>query len=264
MKIKYRSFLAVIFCSILLLGCGGKGGDDGPDPITWEDIQLSFSQLDLSPGMRDVSIEIATNVFWTFRLVVPELETGETAPLFIDMHGESNGDAMAHTFSYNCYLKNGLEDIKAFIIVPNAGQEQWYDQNNQIQVQSLVALAKQYLPVAPNKVVAIGYSNGGNATWLFTENAPEIFSAGIAMASSYSMQNLDGTFRKIDVPLYVIHGSDDQLFPIATTKAWVDGSIEAGSDITFVEATGLGHYVPCSYVPYIKEAITWLQTTVWN
>tara|TARA_R110001599_G_scaffold327339_1_gene540261 strand:+ start:611 stop:1402 length:792 start_codon:yes stop_codon:yes gene_type:complete len=263
MKLKYRSFLAVAIFSISVLSCGG-GGDDGPDPITWEDVQLSFSQLDLSPGVKDHSIEVAANVFWTFRLVVPELETGETAPLFIDMHGESGGAANAHQTSYDCYLEEGLEGLKAFMLIPNAGQEQWYDQNNQVQIQSLISLAKDYLSVDPNKVVAMGYSNGGNATWLFTDNAPQLFSAGIAMASSYSTRNQDGSFRKINVPLYVIHGSDDQLFPIETTKAWVDGSISAGSDITFVEATGLGHYEPCNYVPYVKDAITWLQTTVWN
>ena len=54
------------------------------------------------------------------------------------------------------------------------------------------------------------------------------------------------------------------LFPIETTKGYVDASIAAGSDIQFVTAEGLGHFEPCEYVPYLKEAVTWLETEVWN
>jgi predicted peptidase len=132
------------------------------------------------------------------------------------------------------------------------------------RVQGLLQLAAKFWPVDLERVVATGYSNGGNASWLFAELAPNIFSAGIPMASSYDLTNMDGSGRKIEVPMYVIHGENDELFPIEITKNWVDLSIQAGSDITFVVAAGLSHYEPCSYSPYLKEAVTWLKETVWK
>ncbi|MBK8556750.1 MAG: hypothetical protein IPL65_13705 [Lewinellaceae bacterium] len=64
--------------------------------------------------------------------------------------------------------------------------------------------------------------------------------------------------------MYVIHGENDELFPLAETQSWVDQTIAAGSDITFVVAPGLTHYAPCDYVPYIQDAVTWLKDVVWQ
>jgi pimeloyl-ACP methyl ester carboxylesterase len=83
------------------------------------------------------------------------------------------------------------------------------------------------------------------------------------MASSYDVHDLNGDVRVWDVPLYVIHGENDELFPLAETQGWVDATVNAGSDVTFVIAPGLGHYTPCDYVPYLKEAAIWLKETVW-
>ena len=83
------------------------------------------------------------------------------------------------------------------------------------------------------------------------------------MASSYSTTGPDDQPRKIDTPLYVIHGENDELFPLAETQAWVDQSVEAGSTIEFVVAPGLTHNQACDYVPYLKDAIEWLNTSVW-
>ena len=33
--------------------------------------------------------------------------------------------------------------------------------------------------------------------------------------------------------------------------------------IFFVVADGLGHYTPCDYVPYLKDAAIWLKEIVW-
>jgi dipeptidyl aminopeptidase/acylaminoacyl peptidase len=84
------------------------------------------------------------------------------------------------------------------------------------------------------------------------------------MASSYNPVEFDGTIPKIDVPLYVIHGEDDELFPVAETQAFVDQSRSAGSEIEFVIAPGLTHFKPCEYVDVLKTAVTWVATEIWN
>lgn len=113
----------------------------------------------------------------------------------------------------------------------------------------LVTLALKYWDIDPTKVVVLGYSNGGNGSWFYAETLPMLFSAGIPMASSYSTIGTDGQPRKIDIPLYVIHGENDELFPLAETQAWVNQSIEAGSFIEFVVAPGLTHNKPAITFP---------------
>ena len=73
---------------------------------------------------------------------------------------------------------------------------------------------------------------------------------------------LKGWFK--NQPFLVIQGINDALFPLATTEGYVNASIDVGSNITFVIAAGLGHYQPCDYVSYLRDAATWLITDVWN
>ena len=44
----------------------------------------------------------------------------------------------------------------------------------------------------------------------------------------------------------------------------IQGIRQKRSDVEFVIAEGLEHFNPCSYVPYVKEAANWLETTVWK
>lgn len=96
------------------------------------------------------------------------------------------------------------------------------------------------------------------------EAYPQVFSAGIALATSYNTLTIEGEARKIKTPLYVIHSSGDELFPLEQTQDWVDRTIAAGSDIKFVIADGLSHYAPCDYTSYFADAVQWLQEDVWQ
>lgn len=249
---------------VLLIGCSSS---DSPAPIipnelTFDDVDKAFSELDIKTGTNDFSLDVPGNLKWNFRIIAPDVSDGEKKPLFVHMHGAAGGDPDAHK-STACYMEPGLENIEAFVISPNGGVAQWYEPVNQSQVMGLVNYAIKYLEVDPNKVVVVGYSNGGNGSWFFAETQPTVFSAGIPMASSYNTVGTNGQPRKIDTPLYVIHGENDELFPLAQTQTWVEQSIEAGSQIEFVVAPGLVHNEPCEYVSYLQDAIVWLQTEIW-
>jgi predicted peptidase len=253
--------LIVCFYSLIVLG-SCNSAEEPIDTITFEDIEKEFQAIDISAGIQDVTIKIAENTYWNFRVIPPAtLEAGGN-PLILTFHGASGGSSEAHKGT-DCYVEPGMEHLNGFIISPNADVFQWYDQFNINQVLTLTELAIDNWPVDASKVATNGYSNGGNATWLYVENRPDLFSAGIAMASSYDTSDEDGGGRKIDNPLWVIHGENDELFPVEITQQWAEQSIDAGSDITFIIADSLTHYKPCEYVPYLKEASIWLKDTVW-
>ncbi len=262
MKLKRQSFTLLLLILCAWFACK-KEENPMDKEITIEDIEKSFNQIDLTPGIKDVELEVSNGVFWNFRVIVPDVDMNKKWPLVMSFHGASGGSPDAHK-STECYVEPGFADLSAFIIHPNAGEFEWYEDVNQNKVIILLQLATKYWPINFDRIVASGYSNGGNATWLFAELAPHIFSAGVAMASSYDLRKPDSTGRKIDIPMYVIHGEGDELFPINITRNWVNLSIAAGSDITFVEAKGLTHFKPCEYVPYIKDAVMWLKDDVWK
>ncbi|NNE76258.1 MAG: hypothetical protein HKN31_04215 [Pricia sp.] len=249
---------------LVILGCSSDSSDTPPPKeITFADVEAAFSELEVSTGNNDYSLEVPGNLRWNFRVIAPDDTDGEKLPLFVHLHGAAGGNPDAHK-STSCYMEPALEDTEAYVISPNGGLEQWFEPVNQSQVLGLVTYALKYWNVDPAKVVVVGYSNGGNGSWFFAETQPQVFSAGIPMASSYSTIGTDNQPRKIETPLYVIHGENDDLFPVEETQFWVEQAVDAGSQIEFVVAPGLVHNEPCEYVSFLKEGIEWLKTTVWQ
>lgn len=260
---KRKKITVLIVLSLLLIGCSTDDSSSNPPPRTYADLQADFSLMDFNTGINDVALLNTHGTLWYFRVIMPDVNlTNNDRPLIITLHGASNGNPDAHK-NTDCYAEPGFESLDAIIISPNGGASLWTDFSNQEQVLTLIDLAKTYLPVDANKIVVNGYSNGGNGSWFFAETQPALFSAGIPMASHYNTTN-NGVGRLIDVPLYVIHGEDDELFPVADVQNWVQASVDAGSDITLEIAPGLTHPEPCEYVSYLQNAASWLQNNVWN
>ena len=264
---KLNKTLLLLVTVSTIFSCSTEGTDKEPAPEirTVEDVIADFQNLNIQPGINDVRLEtLVTGTYWNFRVIAPsDASESNKRPLAIDLHGASGGSPSAHK-NTDCYTEEGLQALNAFIIVPNAGFDEWYDSTNQQQILALVDLAKTNWHVNPDQVIITGYSNGGNGSWFFADFYPELFSAAIPMASSYDPARSSGEVPAIEVPLYVIHGEDDELFPLAETQAFVNESIDAGSSIEFVVATGLSHLDVCDYTSYLQDAVTWVQTEIWD
>ena len=253
------SATAILFCS-----CSSDSAKEELEAvdITFEDVERSFSELTVNEGDNDYTLEVPNGLHWNFRVTAPE-SSNEKKPLFINLHGASGGDSNAHK-NTSCYLETATSSVNAFVISPNGGTDLWFEPINQSQVMGIATLAIKYWNIDPNKVVVTGYSNGGIGAWFYAETQAEVFSAGIPLASSYNTTDTNGNPRKIETPLYVIHGENDELFPLAETQAWSNQSVEAGSSIEFIIAEDLTHTQLCDYAPYFEDAVAWLTATVWN
>lgn len=261
----FKQLLVISAIFLLLNGCD----DEGVTPIpkwTWSDTDRSFEELEITPGATiDVVLETPNAPYeYAFTVDVPNtIDEVNGNPLVLQLHGGVGGrHREAHKGT--CLLPV-FESVNAFVISPNADGVQWYDVYNQEKVFRILQMAFDNWPIDNAKLVVTGYSDGANGTWFYSEVYPKIFSAGIAMASSYNTETTKGKARRIETPLYVIHGSEDELFPVTTTQYWVDRTNGAGSDVTFVVADGLSHVAPCDeIVGYFEDAVIWLQEEVWQ
>jgi len=236
-------------------------------PRTAEDVKTDFANIDFKPGINDISLESTTEDFyWNFRVIVPEnASNANKKPLIFSLHGGAQNISPDIHKNTDCLISPGLDGIiDAFIVSPNSNGELWYEQNNLIQILALYDLITTNLPIDLDKIAITGFSDGGNGSWFFSQFYSNLFSAAIPMATSYDTTKSNGNIEPIGIPLYVIHGNDDTLFSIETTEGFVNASIDAGSNITFIIATGLGHYQPCDYVTYLRDAAAWLVSDVWN
>lgn len=257
--------IVLIFSVAVFLSCSSSD-DSNPPPEqrTYTDVQADFQELDFQPGINDVSLVNTFGGEWFFRVIIPEGDlSSNPRPLVMTLHGAAGGSPDAHKTTA-CYAEPGFEAINPIIISPNGGTMDWLQFANQDLVLSLIDLAKDYLPVDDSKIVVNGYSNGGNGAWFYGETQPDLLSAAIPMASSYNTYNTQGNPRRMNIPMYVIHGELDELFPLEETQEWVEATQSVGSDVTLEVAPGLTHNEPCNYVQYLKNAATWLQNDVWN
>ena len=261
---------SVLSLFLIVASCGS---DDDTFEIntsntrTFEDVIADFENIDFQTGVNDLSVESTfNNVFWNFRVIIPESASDlNKRPLVVRLHGAAtivNPDLHKTT---ECLVEPGFALLEPIILSPNSDGFIWYDLPNQEKVTLLTELMQTFLPVDEEKVVIMGYSDGANGAWYYAQHYPELYSAAIPLASAYNpIRPNVNTPVKIDIPMYVIHGSQDQLFPLSNTQGFVDTAVEAGTDLEFVVADGLDHFNSCDYVPYLQDAVTWLQNTVWD
>lgn len=273
MRNKVKGTLSILALICCLLGCSDSflESEIAPVPetiefptLTIEQIENAFSKLAVQTGVNDFSLPIANNQTWDFRLISPELTSTELVPLFVSLHGGARTRRDDAHMGTACLIEPALEGTKAYILSPNSNGLLWYDSANESQVVNLVDFAIKYLNVDPERVVITGYSDGGNGSWFLSDAHPELFSAGIPMATAYGLSYENGILQKTEIPLYAIQGEFDELFPFTNTESYVELSVNAGSDITLIKAIGLTHSVACEYLPYLKDAIDWLKTSVWE
>jgi predicted peptidase len=275
MKYKLKitlTFVTLLFC---VIGCSDSFLEtttdsvviDNTPQLNVEQANQDFSKLPFKTGINDFELNVLFNKKWAFRLSIPLVEEDELIPLFVNLHGSALVPrADAHKRG-DCLIGPALEtaDTKAYILSPNSQAFLWFDPFNETQVVNLVEFAIAHLNVDPKRVVAFGYSDGGFGSWFFADTHPELFSAAIPVAQAYGLITTDGgIIKKTEVPLFVIQGELDELFPFTNTETLVEQSRSAGSEIILVKAIGLSHNVPCSYLPYVEEAVEWLKTSVWQ
>ena len=256
----------VLILALALFSCKKEESNDPPPLRTYQDLENDFDAIDISDeGIDDVSLQATSFLTWDVRIISPGIVEGQSYPLVFTLHGAANGSPTAHQQTA-CLAEPGLEALGAIIVSPNGYLKQWYEPENQQQILTLINLAKEYWPIDTNKIAVTGYSNGGNGSWFYAEVYPEIFSASIPMASSYNtyLNAGDTIGRFIETPLYVIHGENDELFPLVNTQEWVGATEAAGTNVTFAVAPGLTHTEPCEYVSYLQDASQWLINDIWN
>lgn len=262
----FTRIIVYLFIAILFVNCSSNDDDGSEDTTrtrTFADLQQDFNEIEFTTGINDVSLLNFDNELWRFRVIMPDVDlTNNNRPLIVTLHGYAGTATDAHQYTA-CYAEPGFASLDPIIISPFGSDIQWFENFNQELVLNLVVLAKNNLPVDGNKVVVNGYSDGGSGAWYYSEYYPELFSAGVPMASAYGSYFSDGSAHYIPTPMYAIHGENDALFPLENAQNWIDATTLSGTDVTFVVAPGLTHPEPCSYVSYLEDASTWLVNDIW-
>jgi len=255
-KIRVFRFARIILKSIMLLlivlGCSKDKGSNNSLPTLSE-----FEKIELTAGERNESIELSDGTEWQYRISVPDLGANEKVPLLLNLHW--SGDYNSYIESMRCLVEPAFKEKRYIIFSPRIGfGENWFADDTRARILAFLDFAKAHWPIESNKIAVTGYSLGGTGCWNYALNYDTYFSAAIPMAGAYIAD------RKINIPMAVIHGTEDELYDYDLAIGAIEDSRAMGSDIAIITAEGRSHQEACLYLPYLIEAANWLEIEVWQ
>jgi phospholipase/carboxylesterase len=192
-----------------------------------------------------------------FSLYVPEYYTPDRAwPLVMALHGGSgNGRG---------FLWSWLRDARSFgaiLVAPTATGNTWALMGEDIDTANLGRIldsVRGRLNIDPTKLLLTGMSDGGTFCYVtglesaspFTHLAPVAATFHPLMAEIADAERLRG------LPIHLVHGKLDWMFPVQVARQTRDLLSAAGADVTYREIDDLSHAYPREINPAI---LSWLR-----
>jgi len=185
-----------------------------------------------------------------FSLYVPENYSAARAwPLIIALHGGSgNGRDFLWTWVREAKRRGYL------LVAPTAVNDTWSDVDDQGLLQILGWLDRRYR-LARERVLLTGLSDGATFTLLYGLAHPQVYRAlaplcGVLHPANEAIGNLQ---RARDVPIYLVHGALDFLFPVQLARLARDTLVAAGAALAYRELAELSHTYPRSENAHILD-----------
>ncbi len=180
-----------------------------------------------------------------FSLYVPEYYTPDRAwPLVMALHGGSgNGRS---------FLWSWLRDARSFgaiVVTPTATGNTWALMGEDADTANLgriLEAVRSRWNIDPARLLLTGMSDGGTFCYVtglesaspFTHLAPVAATFHPLMAETADAERLRG------LPVYLVHGRLDWMFPVEVARQTRAALSAAGADVTYRELDDLSHCYP--------------------
>ena len=180
-----------------------------------------------------------------FSLYVPEYYTPDRAwPLVMALHGGS-GDGRGFLWSW-------LRDARSFgaiLVAPTATGSTWSlmgDDTDTPNLSRILDSVRGRWNVDPTRLLLTGMSDGGTFCYVtglesaspFTHLAPVSATFHPLMAEMADAERLRG------LPIHLVHGRLDWMFPVQVARQTRDALASAGADVIYREIDDLSHCYP--------------------
>jgi predicted peptidase len=196
-----------------------------------------------------------------YTIFTPHEYTGEqSVPLILALHYTGHGIPFFGGEILLSLIKPAFGEINPIIISPDCPAKYWHDAESEQMIFDLLDEIQEKYNINPNQILVTGYSLGGMGTWHYAGRYPNHFTAAIVVAGNPPEDALEIDWR---IPLLVIHGCDDEIFPLRETKEIYLQLKKLGFDIEFRILEGVSHYDIKYYGAALRNTIPWL-TRVWE
>jgi phospholipase/carboxylesterase len=180
-----------------------------------------------------------------YSLYVPEYYTPDRAwPLVMALHG---GSGNGRNFLWS-WLRDA-RSLSAILIAPTATGPTWALMGEDTDTPNLMRMletVRSRYNVDPKRMLMTGLSDGGTFCWVsgldraspFTHLAPVAASFHPLMAEMADAERLRG------LPIFLVHGRLDWMFPVQVARQTSNLLSAAGADVIYREIDDLSHCYP--------------------
>jgi phospholipase/carboxylesterase len=180
-----------------------------------------------------------------FSLYVPEYYTPDRAwPLVMALHGGSgNGRG---------FLWRWLRDARslgAILVAPTALGATWALMGEDADTANLSRIldsVRSRFNIDPKQLLLTGMSDGGTFSYVTGLEAGSPFTHLAPVAATFHplMAQMADADRLRGLPIHIVHGALDWMFPLQTARLTRDALTAAGADVTYREIDNLSHCYP--------------------
>jgi phospholipase/carboxylesterase len=219
------------------------------DPPLRDDPQLAarLSEAAANPaqGAGVSHIDNARDARGGYSLYVPEYhDAGRRWPLIVALHGGSGHGAD--------FLWTWLRDARsrgAIVLSPTSRDRTWSLMGPDIDSPRLEALVRQLSErwnVDERRVLLTGMSDGGTFAYISGLRPGSPITHLAPSSASFHPMLLDGPARArlVGLPVYLMHGVRDWMFPVDIARLAAAALSRAGSQVVYRELDDLSHTYP--------------------
>lgn len=194
---------------------------------------------------------------YNFMVYMPEGYQQEKAdlPLVVFLHGKSlSGTDLNRVRRYGplSALQYGRR-INAVVLAPQSPGEAWKPQ----KVNDLISWTIKNYSVDTTRIYVIGMSMGGYGTLDYVGTYPKRVAAAIAMCGGTTLTDYS---KMKDVPLWIIHGTDDAAVPVENSDKVNLGILAAGGSerLTKYDRLDSVNHAMLARMFYLNDTYEWL------
>jgi phospholipase/carboxylesterase len=189
-----------------------------------------------------------------FSMYVPEYYTPDRAwPLVMALHGGS-GNGRGFLWSW----LRAARSQGTILIAPTATGDTWALHNEDADTPNLARIlagVQANWTIDPQRMLLTGLSDGGTFSYLIgmRKGSPFTHLAPVAAAFHPMMVEFADAERLAGLPVYIVHGALDWMFPVATARHAREALTAAGARVVYREIEDLAHAYPREENPAILD-----------